>query len=187
MNTEERLRYALSLESRGEYIRAFDEYEKVMRSTPGESRAYYGMGSVYLRVSRADEAVRNLEKAIELDGEQGPYYNRLAWAYLLAGEPIMAEMTVLKGEAVDLSGRHVFYDTRGVLAMVSGRYLEAEHHFKNALMLTPLTDYAALYNIHLHMHKLYLKTAEAEKAKASLEEMKTYKRMGYGIPQPFIW
>ncbi|HUT07963.1 MAG TPA: tetratricopeptide repeat protein, partial [Candidatus Latescibacteria bacterium] len=99
-------------EKNAEDLRKSSEFfEKAIAADPGLASAYNGLGGVLKIMGRTDDAVRNWEKAHELDPKFAfPVYN-LALAYLEKGEKAKAyencqKYLIIRGKNITLEERN---------------------------------------------------------------------------------
>lgn len=118
----------------GEYSKAEEVLGRLMRSSPGDTKALSLMARICANQGRLDDALRYIEEAIKTDNmSPGRHYLHSA---------ILKEKG-LKKEAMDALKKSVYLDadfalayySMGNLALGSGNMAEAERHFDSALLI----------------------------------------------------
>ena len=104
----EELRLAMAYESKEMLEPALKSYSRVLDLEPTDARAHFGMGNVYLKMRRYDEAEEHYKKAIELDPSKGAFYNNLAWLYIETANVITAMSMANRGMALDMERRYIY-------------------------------------------------------------------------------
>lgn len=69
----------------GQYDRAIEEFTKAIAIDPDSAEAYYSRGLAYIMIEDYASAVKDYDKAIELDPSAVAYNNR-CWSYYKMGE-----------------------------------------------------------------------------------------------------
>jgi protein O-GlcNAc transferase len=140
--------------SKNDYETARVDFEKVIRLVPTEEQGYRALGLTLLRMSRAEESVRDLEKALSLKPSDSDAQLGLAIAYDRLHEP--AKEVILLGtlEAAARAQKHAL--PADIEAMYA-RALAATHqpaaaivHMRQAIAADPrnasdLDDLGSLY------------------------------------------
>jgi tetratricopeptide (TPR) repeat protein len=86
----------------GQYERAIEQYEKVIREDPSYHMCYKDLGWTYLELGKCREALRNFEKYIEILGKSDPYgHVLLGRFYYIQEDASMAESEVSKALELD--------------------------------------------------------------------------------------
>ena len=67
----------------GEYQKAVDAYNKVIKIYALDGPSFYNRGTAYLGLGKYDEAIKDFLKSIKYDSEKGNQYayNNIAIAY----------------------------------------------------------------------------------------------------------
>jgi protein O-GlcNAc transferase len=140
--------------SKNDYETARVDFEKVIRLVPGEEQGYRALGLTLLRMGKAEESVRNLEKALSLKPSDSDAQLGLAIAYDQLHEPAKEVILLGKLEAAARAQKHAL--PAGIEAMYA-RALAATHqpaaaiiHMKQAVAADPrnagaLDDLGSLY------------------------------------------
>ena len=109
---ESRKMYARATENErtGRYEEAIADYEELARRHPGFVRAYTGLGAMYLRFNRFEEAIKNLEigAALPAVSETEAAYFQLGWAYKRFNKPQEAERAWRTGLKKFPASRQIF-------------------------------------------------------------------------------
>jgi len=136
--------------SKADYATARVDFEKVIRLAPAEEQGYRALGLTLLRMDKAEDSVRNLEKALSLKRGDSDAQLGLAIAYDRLHEPAKEVISLGKLEAQ----KHPL--PAGIEAMYA-RALAATHqpaaaivHMKQAVAADPrnaaaLDDLGSLY------------------------------------------
>ena len=80
-SSETGLNEAVRLYQRGEYQQAADLLASLSRSSPGDPAVRLWLGKAYLKIHKWDEAVRELERAVQLVPSRSEYHLWLGRAY----------------------------------------------------------------------------------------------------------
>ena len=83
-NVENRLALAEALEQRGDYKRARELYEKVLKVSQADREALHGIARCELSLDQPARAVEHLEELLEIDREYGDYSAALNYAEALS-------------------------------------------------------------------------------------------------------
>ena len=157
---------------------ALKSYSRVLDIEPSEARAHFGMGNVYLKMRRYDEAEEHYKKAIELDPEKG-LYNNLAWLYIETANVITAMSMANRGMALDMERRYIYLDTLGVANTLIANYAAAEMYPKDAASSVPPSDVRGQLHIYTHLFEVYEKQNKKKEAAAVEEKLKILRS---GVP-----
>jgi tetratricopeptide (TPR) repeat protein len=140
--------------SKNDYETARVDFEKVIRLVPAEEQGYRALGLTLLRMGKAEESVRNLEKALSLKPSDSDAQLGLAIAYDRLHQPATEVILLGKLEAAARAQKHPL--PAGIEAMYA-RALAATHqpaaaiiHMKQAVAADPrnagaLDDLGSLY------------------------------------------
>jgi protein O-GlcNAc transferase len=140
--------------SKNDYETARVDFEKVIRLVPAEEQGYRALGLTLLRMGKAEESVRNLEKALSLKPSDSDAQLGLAIAYDRLHQPAKEVILLGKLEAAARAQKHTL--PAGIEAMYA-RALAATHqpaaaiiHMKLAVAADPrnagaLDDLGSLY------------------------------------------
>jgi Tfp pilus assembly protein PilF len=172
LTASENLSLAVIYESRGEIDLALKHFGLAIESDKRNPEAYFALANLNLKIRRYAEAESAYKKAIRLSPSSGPFYNNLGWLYMETGRLSKAAAAVALAIKRDRTGRHVYYDTLGVIQMKGSRYGRAEKTFKSALELTPPEDDASRRIIYGHLLDLYEAAGRGAEAEALKERMK---------------
>lgn len=172
LSYDEHIRLGSIYEAKGMPGKAQKEYEAALVLNEDDSRAYFGLGNIFLKTGNFIDAEQSYLKAIELDPTQGFYHNNLAWAYIYIGNLAAARVKALEAAAIDVSRLYLYYDTLGFIETKIGNYGEAERLLKEALVLAPFNDTMARGYIYTHLVELYKETGEVQKEKEARERLR---------------
>ena len=70
--------YGLVYLEKGNFARAYEEFEKARRTSPKNDRAYFGLGLIHYFQGHFEKARSSYKKAIELNPQVPEYYNNMA-------------------------------------------------------------------------------------------------------------
>ena len=120
-----------------DFPREIAEFKKLLARYPQEKAAYFLQGATYLLTqNRSEDAVRSLEKAIEIDPLYKEPYNMLAYAYNSVGNFDKSIWAINK--YIELAPDEANpYDTRADLYAWNGHIDEAIQSFSKALEVKP--------------------------------------------------
>ncbi len=120
---------------------------------PKDPALYFRRGNLSLKHGDAEGAVREYLKAIELDPEEGAFYNNLAWAYIELERFSDALGAIEK--ALKLDGENLAYlDTLGVVRTRLGDFEGAYYAFEEALKNLSEGEQGARCIIYTHLLSL---------------------------------
>ncbi len=121
---------ALIEADRGEFERAEGLYRKGLEFHPENGDLHGGLGSLLLRMGRVDEAVAEMETAVELKADSAIYAN-LGLAVLAKGQAEKAVEYYKKAVRINPNNAEAYYNlgnaylSQGRLAMAAGEYSKA--------------------------------------------------------------
>ena len=176
LSAAENLALGVIYESRGEIDLALKHFSIAIESDKRNPEAYFALANLNLKIRRYAEAESAYKRAIRLSPSSGPFYNNLGWLYMETGRLSKAAAAVAQAIKRDRSGRHVYFDTLGVIEMKGGSLRRAEKSFISALELTPPEDDESRRIIYGHLLDLYEATGRGIEAEAVKERMKGLKR-----------
>ena len=129
----------------GRYRLAEIEFAEVIESGFESTQAYAALGYAQYCQGQADESVRNLRRALEVDPSNVNALNSLA--YILAEEDInLGRALDLSRKCVDLSPNNPAYlDSLGWTLFKMGKTSEAKSYLRKALDLSPRNKEIALH------------------------------------------
>ncbi|MBR3979968.1 MAG: tetratricopeptide repeat protein [Bacteroidales bacterium] len=114
-------------------LKAIDLYLQVIKIKPDHG-AYNNLGIRYYEVGDKENAIKNFNKAVELNPEDADAYNNRAYILLNIGNVSDAMRDV--NIAIEKNGsQHSYYETRGEIYMAMGKYEEALADFNRSLSL----------------------------------------------------
>ena len=122
-----------------DFRRARDAFEKAVAANPGFSQVYHERAMVLRILGRTGEAIRDLERAVELDPLSLPYNNALANAYTAAGRFEEAEVQSDRTLEIDPNFQ-AGVEGRGWLLLHRGDVEGAIERFRALRALDPKRD-----------------------------------------------
>ncbi len=87
-------------EKAAKYEKAISLYTRVVGRDPNHIDAIFNLGTAYLAMERADEALPLLKKAVDLDPKVHDFHNRLGRAYARQGNDEMAVAEIVVSKAL---------------------------------------------------------------------------------------
>ena len=125
-----------------QFQQAEEQFKKAIQITPGDDRAYVGLGWSYMRqqgkVKRAEE---QFKKAIRITPGNVWACDILGQLYLHQGQFQRAEEQFKKAIQITPGNPHA-YNALGQLYLTQGRFQRAEEQFKKAIRTAPANDTA---------------------------------------------
>jgi Flp pilus assembly protein TadD len=117
---------------KGDFDKALDEYQKLLKANPKDSAAYNDLGYGYYNRGKFEPAEQNLRKAVELDPKNKRAWSNLGMTLAQLGryeEGVAAfEKVVTKPQA---------YCNVGYIQLGQGKWMEARDSYARALQLEP--------------------------------------------------
>ena len=135
------------------FDRASETFARLIEVKPDDAYALNYLGYMYAdRGIRLEEAVELLNRAVELEPDNGAFFDSLGWAHYRLGQLEQAEHYLRK--ALEQIGDHesveqideqaeeqaVIFDHAGDVAQDLGKQQEAAEHWRKALDLSPGND-----------------------------------------------
>jgi serine/threonine protein kinase/Flp pilus assembly protein TadD len=158
----------------GNYGDAIKGLQKIVERYPDDKEAFYTMGVIYWdKLGQYEEAVRYLNKAIEIDPLYKVAYNLLAYNYDELGDFEKSIWAINK--YIDLAPDEPNpYDSRGELYAYNGKLDQAIESYKKALEIKPdfYMSLRKLGNLYL-FKKDYVKAESCYKELSSCEDKAT--------------
>ena len=179
LSIDEHLRRGAAYEFEGRYNAAIREYRLVIDMDALDSRGYFGAGNIYMKTHRYNLAEGAFEMAIELNPDEGLYYNNLAWVYIETLRPVQAVVTASMALSRDIERRHIYLNTLGVASMAMGDYVTAEQYLKEAAVIVSTMDIAGQLSIYESLLMLYMRSNDEAMANVVREKLFDLRR---GIP-----
>jgi protein O-mannosyl-transferase len=162
---------AAFLEAKSEFDEAYALYKKAAELHPNDPLMQCNVGHVYLKLGvrdgfgpgQLDEALKHLEKAVEMAPSLATVHERLGYGLIIAGR--VPDAIAQYQTAVQLAADNAGYQNDlGVALAKTGRQAEAVEHFELA---TRLNNDNAEYAIHLAL--AYAQTNRRSEAIAAAE------------------
>ncbi|MDA2923520.1 tetratricopeptide repeat protein [Acidobacteria bacterium AH-259-L09] len=106
---------ALSHYKQGQYSKAIEEFEQIVKANPDYESGHRILGDSYLRIKKYEKAIEAFENALRLKSDNYISFYGLALAYYNSGKYGDAIATLLKGERYARSPRDQYqlHHTRG--------------------------------------------------------------------------
>ena len=149
-----------SLEQATEYV------DEAARINPTIPQIHFVSAQVALFNQQHDEAIRAIKRAIKFAPNYADAYALLAWILNYAGESkaALAELqTALRLNPITPSS---YYQTRGEIRYVEGRYAEAVEAFRSTLLINPTHTRA-----HMWLIASLVQSGELEEARWQVSEL----------------
>lgn len=159
-NDPVRLEYlGLAYEKSGDFENAIEYYNKAINESTTDKGKYLNrLGFLLTDLGKYDEAVKMLQKAIELDPNP-IYFENLGYAYENAGNKPEAKIWYLKALEIAKQEKDKYENRLGVFFYNQQLYEKAIHHYLNAVRINEKPIY--FENIGLAYEKMNrLKEAE---------------------------
>jgi len=131
------------------FDRAGETFARLIELAPEDAYALNYLGYMYAdRGIRLDEAIKLLNRAVELEPHNGAFFDSLGWAYYRLGQLEQAEhylnkaleQVVGRESAEYLEEQAVIFDHAGDVSRALGKDQEAAKHWQKALDLSPDND-----------------------------------------------
>jgi tetratricopeptide (TPR) repeat protein len=121
----------------GDYSSEMNLWQMAQRDYPQNARAFSAVGVLYTQQRKFDDAVAQLDKAIELNPTNAEYWVQRGTAYVLSGR--LPQAVENFSRAIELQNGYAdAYDNRGLALQRLGRLNEALKDFDKAVSLRPL-------------------------------------------------
>jgi len=128
------------------------------RKYPREKYSYFQLGMIYDGRNKQDEAIQNLEKAIELDPQYGAAYNQLAYTLMDKGDYDQALLNFEKYAALNPKDANPI-DSMAELYFRMGQFEKAIAKYKQVSQLSP-----GFYLSEMHVSIVYGVMEQYDKA-----------------------
>ncbi len=130
----------IALERAGQFPKAEADFRAALRIRPDSAQVLNYLGySLVDRNENLDEALRLIQRAVELRPDDGYILDSLAWAYFRLGRYDEAVAPMERAVAA-MAGDALVNDHMGDIYWMSGRRREAEIQWQRALSLKPETE-----------------------------------------------
>jgi tetratricopeptide (TPR) repeat protein len=113
-----------------------DYYEQLAAAYPRDERAHFLLGGAYFGQQKYGQAIREYEKAVEIEPEYAPAYNLLGYAHRANGDFAAAEKAFKQYIAL-IPGDPNPYDSYAELLMKMGRFDQSITMYRKALAVDP--------------------------------------------------
>jgi Flp pilus assembly protein TadD len=137
--------------------------ETLVKAHPDSAYHAAFLGTSYVRVGRAGDAIPHLERAMTLDPTSSSTANHLGGALLAVGRVADALAQFKRASALAPRDAHLHFNVAKVLA-ATGRAGEAEREYRRALAVDP-----ALAEAHQHLGVLLFSTRRLNEAVGHLQ------------------
>ena len=106
---------ALTYFKAGKWLEAAGEFQALIDEHPDYAYAYFMLGNCFLKTDKAEDAEKNLLKAIELNGDKFEYHYQLANTYVKMGKNSKVVSTLNNAEALAPNAQYkqALYKLRG--------------------------------------------------------------------------
>lgn len=138
---------------------------KLVNQYPGDVRAHVTYGSVLYAMNRYTDAIKQFEKAIDIDRTFAPAYNMLGYAQIRNNNLGEAE-TAFKHYTTLIPNEPNPHDSYAELLLKEGKYDEAIDRYARAISLDP-----QFYSSHIGMSTAYLFKGMPVEARKHLQEV----------------
>jgi tetratricopeptide (TPR) repeat protein len=149
----------------GKYAEAAAEFQAMVDHAPNYDFGYYMLGLSFFKMNKYDQAIENIKKAIELNGDKFEYHHAEASVYRAKGENRQALAILNDAEGlVDGSTKYAFYSLRGFVNADLDKWGEAIEDLEKARTAkasSPVLEY---------LGKAYFKLGYYDKAAPVLRE-----------------
>jgi len=133
-------------------------WQMTLARNPNSSLAHNNLGNLFLRNGRMDEAVKQFQKALEIEPRYALAHNNLGAAFYQLGR--MDEAVTHYQQALEIEPRFAqAHNNLGIVLFEKGQVDEAIAHFQKALAVQP--NNARIYN---NFGKALLKKGETDGA-----------------------
>lgn len=139
-------------------------YQAILDLTPDDAEAHFYLANAHFELSKKEEAIKGLKKALELKSDYPEALNYLGYLYTEENRDLdQAEAMIKKALEVD-PDNGAYIDSLGWLYFKKGKFKEAIKELERAASL--LQD-PVIYD---HLGEAFLKTNEVEKAKINWQK-----------------
>lgn len=107
------------------------------KAIEGFAPTFFNHGLALFRLRRYADAHRSFLRAVEIEPDDPEYLNLLGQSYAEIGQPVEAEITLLKSLKIDPDYALSYYDLGVILAKQSSRAAEAMVCFDRAIEIDP--------------------------------------------------
>jgi len=106
---------AMSYFKAGKYVEAAAEFQALVDESPGYADGYHLLGLSFLQMNKPADAIKNFQKAIELNGDRFEFHYNLANAYMKSKDygKAVATLKTAEGLATDNKSKLALYTLRG--------------------------------------------------------------------------
>ncbi|MGQ0580218.1 MAG: glycosyltransferase, partial [Betaproteobacteria bacterium] len=162
------------LESQGNLGAAAAALETAMRLRPDDIGALLHYASVLGKLSRLDEAQAALRRAVAIDPRNADVNRSLATLHLARGETHDA-ITILESESSRYPDSFEVWNSLGRAHGLTGRHVEAERAYRNALRLRP--------DLHEAHYNLAMSLAHQARLRDSIEHFLNARKINPHDPE----
>ena len=122
-----------------DFEHAIDDYNKLIKQNPNDSRTYYNRAIVFYGMAKYDKAVSDLNKAINLGFKKSKVFAKLGESYLKERKPLEALLNLNNAIKVDPNEGSYYYK-RSVVYYVLKEYGNALRDVYKAQELGSVID-----------------------------------------------
>jgi tetratricopeptide (TPR) repeat protein len=125
----------------GKYVEAAAEFQALVDNAPEYDYGYFILGYSFLKMNKPEDAVRNFEKAIELNPDKFEYRHGLASAYAATKNQRKVIETLTAAESVlPEANRYQFYSMRGFANASLRQWSDAIEDLEEARKIKPTAN-----------------------------------------------
>ena len=123
----------------GKYLEAAAEFQSMVDQSPSYDFGFYMMGLSFLQMGKSDEALKNLLKAIELNGDKFEYHHAVAKGYFEKKQYAKAVATLKTAEplAADSRTEYALYQLRGMSYSALEKWSDSIDDLEKAKTIRP--------------------------------------------------
>lgn len=144
------------------------KYRAAIKDNPNDADAYIGLADVYLSIEQPKNAVKALNKALEIEPRSWNTHFGLGLAYKSMNDVDKATTHFLKAAAIDPNNEFAYYQL-GRLYQDEKNYGEAIQAYKKSLKVN-----STLSDVHYYLGQCYEETNKIDLAKQEYREALVY-------------
>ncbi|UCF39181.1 MAG: tetratricopeptide repeat protein [Acidobacteriota bacterium] len=158
----------ISYYKQGQYAKAVQEFEQIVKQSPDYEAGYLVLGDSYLKLRQFEKAAQSFHKAIDLEGGKFVSYRGAAVAEYNLGRYQDVIATLLKAEGLAGTAREKYqlFQLRGSAYYSLGRFRPAVRDLEQATSVQR-TDKTALLQLGISYYQL----KEFDRAKTTLQQV----------------
>ena len=127
----------------GDYSKAAELFKKLVKTNDKDAEVWYYLGTAYFHLDKFKDAIKSLQKAVDLEQKNDRYHTNLAYTYLVTRDD-----RAYKTAAETLEINPLRAEAHYILGVISYRdesYANAYNRAKRAIEINP--KYAAPYRL----------------------------------------